>query len=131
MYKMFLTVLDYEIRKEIGGGYATIAQAEEAMLSYTASKIREILEAHKSDAYLNDAFEEIEEETCIVIFETDENGEINYDGDGELLVYQDEADWGTLFFGKSDPYILYYLYTDNGIVRKTYRINTGAFEDDK
>ena len=133
MYKIILTNNDDEIRTEIGGAYATIAQATEAMLGYVASKIREILDAHKSDEYLDDALEEIESETFLRVVETDENGEINWDGndDGELLVYQDYDDYGTISFGKSNPYILYCLYTKDGIVRQTYRINTGKFEDNQ
>lgn len=128
MYKIYLTDPDDEIRSELGE-YATLGQATEAMLGYAASKIRDILEAHKSDKYLDDALEEIKSETFLRVAETDASGEINWDGDGELFVYQYDDDWGTLSFGKSDPYILYYLYTKGGIVKHKYSINSGRFED--
>lgn len=131
MYKIFLTDPDDEISSKIGGAYATLAQATEAMLGYAASKIREILDAHKSDEYLDDALDEIKSETFLRAAETDTSGGINWDGDSELFVYQDYDDYGTISFGKSNPYILYYLYTKNGIVRQTYRINTGKFEDNQ
>ena len=131
MYKIILTNLDDEIRSEIGEAYATPAQATEAMLGYAASKIREILDAHKSDMYLDDALEEIKEETYLRIAETDANGEINWDGDSELFVYQDYCDFSSKIFGDNSEYILYYLYTKDGIVKQTYRINTGKFEDNQ
>ena len=127
MYKIYLTDPDDEIRSELGE-YATLGQATKAMLGYAASKIREIMEAHKSDAYLNDAIEAIEEETYLRAAKTDENGEIDYAGETELLVYQDYAEYGTLAFGKSDPYFVYYLYGKSKIEALRYYISTGKFE---
>lgn len=127
MYKIFLTDPDDEIRSELGE-YATLGQATEAMLSYAASKIREIMEAHKSDAYLNDAIEAIEEETYLRAAKTDENGEIDYAGETELLVYQDYAECGTLAFGKSDPYFVYYLYGKDKLEVLRCYPSTGKFE---
>lgn len=127
MYKIYLTDPDDEIRSELGE-YATLGQATEAMLGYAASKIREIMEAHKSDAYLNDAIEAIEEETYLRAAKTDENGEIDYAGETELLVYQDYADYGTLAFGKSNPYFLYYLYGKDKVEALRYYPSTGNFE---
>ena len=130
MYKIVLTNLDDEIRSELGE-YATLGQATDAMLGYAAAKIGEILDSHKSDDYLDDALEDIKNETYLRVDETDENGEINWDGGSELLVYQDCDDYGPLAFGRSDPYILYYLYTKDGIRTYKYRINTGKFEDNQ
>lgn len=127
MYKIYLTDPDDEIRSELGE-YTTLGQATEAMLGYAASKIREIMEAHKSDAYLNDAIEAIEEETYLRAAKTDENGEIDYAGETELLVYQDYAECGTLAFGKSDPYFVYYLYGKDKLEVLRYYPSTGKFE---
>lgn len=127
MYKIYLTDPDDEIRSELGE-YATLGQATEAMLGYAASKIREVMEAHKSDVCLNDAIEAIEEETYLRAAKTYENGEIDYAGETELLVYQDYADYGTLAFGKSDPYFVYYLYSKDKLEVLRYYPSTGKFE---